>query len=94
MGLFEPDSLSEDRLQNSVLQYTEIKIQYSPSILRHNKGQMKNALLLNNITRTGYTCIYKYTLFRSMDPIFASYGTHAMNYFVFGDFYVSGMQDG
>ena len=25
--------------------------------------------------------------------IFASYGTHTINYFVFGDFYASGMQD-
>ena len=87
------------RTDSKTLYYSILKLKYSPSISKHNKGWKKYALLNNGHNNCQRNYMNKLdistdTLVQIDWSIFASYRMYVTNIiFVFGDFYASGTQD-
>ena len=69
---------------SKTLYYSTLKLKYSPSILKHNKGYKKYALLNNshNNCHGNYMNGLDISTIHVFRLIFVSCGMHAMNYFV------------
>ena len=89
----QTDNLKTD---SKTLYYSMLKLKYSPSIFKHNKGYKKYALLNNshNNCHRNYTngIFLHYTHFQINCSLHPTGSCHVL-FCVFGDFYASGTQD-